>query len=111
MRASRASLPAFRSRAAILAALDSSRVLVVCGETGCGKSTQVPQYLLEHAIHQGSGGVTKVVVTQPRRIAAISLAERVAAERGRSSVGAGRAEGRGRKRGPAVLHARRAFAS
>jgi hypothetical protein len=89
MRASRASLPAFRSRAAVLSSLALSRVLVVCGETGCGKSTQVPQHLLEDAIHRGTGGATKVVVTQPRRIAAISLAERVAAERGRSNVGAG----------------------
>lgn len=47
------------------------------------KSTQCPQYILEHAIHDRQNGAeTKILVTQPRRIAAISVAERVAAERG-----------------------------
>ena len=45
------------------------------------KSTQCPQYILEDAIANGRGANTRIVVTQPRRIAAISVAERVAAER------------------------------
>lgn len=43
---------------------------------------QVPQFLLEDAILSGNGSSCSVIVTQPRRIAAISVAERVAAERG-----------------------------
>lgn len=49
---------------------------------GCGKTTQVAQFILDDAIERGNGSVTKVVCTQPRRISAISVAERVAAERG-----------------------------
>ncbi|KAG2435548.1 hypothetical protein HYH02_011842 [Chlamydomonas schloesseri] len=50
-------------------------------------SSSVPQYLLEDAIASGSGATTHVVVTQPRRIAAISVAERVADERGEPAPG------------------------
>ena len=82
MREARRRLPAYGSREALLGTLVSSRVIVVCGETGCGKSTQVPQYLLEEECRRGRGGACKIVVTQPRRIAAIALAERVAVERG-----------------------------
>ncbi|CAH1163616.1 unnamed protein product [Phaedon cochleariae] len=61
----------------------SHQVLIIKGEPGCGKSTRVPQYVLEAWAEaeglQGEPG--RVVVTQPRRIAAISLAERVASER------------------------------
>ena len=87
MRNKRRALPAHGAREAILISLKSSRVLVICGETGCGKSTQVPQFLLEEASLAGIGGEASIVVTQPRRIAAISLAERVAAERGGGRVG------------------------
>ncbi|VDM21080.1 unnamed protein product [Hydatigera taeniaeformis] len=62
--------------------LDENQVVVISGETGCGKTTQLPQYLLEHAVLQGYGSCTRIVVTQPRRISAISVAERVATERG-----------------------------
>lgn len=50
--------------------------------TGCGKTTQVPQYILEEAAARGKGSLVSVVCTQPRRVAAITVAERVAAERG-----------------------------
>lgn len=48
---------------------------------------QVPQYILEAAIEAGTGGACSIVCTQPRRIAAISVAERVAAERGEAGPG------------------------
>jgi HrpA-like RNA helicase len=82
LRAIRSALPAFDSRAAVLAAIASEQVLIICGETGCGKSTQVPQYVLEASIEAGVGAKCTVLIAQPRRVAAVSLAERVATERG-----------------------------
>ena len=57
----RESLPAFKRRSTLLSVVSSSRVAVVKGATGSGKSTQVPQYIVENF---GSGSV---LVTQPRR--------------------------------------------
>ncbi|KAJ9441834.1 DExH-box ATP-dependent RNA helicase DExH1 [Diplonema papillatum] len=56
------------------------RVSIVSGETGSGKTTQLPQIVLDSILREGREG--RVFVTQPRRVAAISIAERVAAERG-----------------------------
>ena len=78
----RLALPAGRMRKDVLAMVQSRRVTVVCGATGCGKSTQVPQFLLEQAVENGQGGACNIIVTQPRRISATGLASRVAAERG-----------------------------
>ncbi|CAB3245863.1 unnamed protein product [Arctia plantaginis] len=55
-------------------------VVIVEGPTGCGKTTQVPQWILDDCYQ--SRRPCKIVVTQPRRIAAISIAKRVAQERG-----------------------------
>ena len=77
--ASRAQLPVAEHRAQILAALRRP-ASVIEGETGSGKTTQVAQYVLEEA-HRRRERVS-IIVTQPRRIAAIGVAERVAAERG-----------------------------
>lgn len=53
--------------------INSNRVLVVSGETGCGKTTQVPQFILDDYINRGMGSLCRVVCTQPRRISAISV--------------------------------------
>ena len=81
MQAARAALPAAEKQQAVLAALRSHGVLVVSGETGCGKTTQVPQFILDDAIARGRGGATSIICTQPRRISAMGVAQRVAAER------------------------------
>ncbi|EME77400.1 uncharacterized protein MYCFIDRAFT_168832, partial [Pseudocercospora fijiensis CIRAD86] len=63
---------------------------IVVGATGSGKTTQVPQIILNDAIRRGDGGSCDIICTQPRRLAASSVAQRVAAERGeqlRQSVG------------------------
>lgn len=70
-------LPIWSQSKTIRAALRENNVLVLSGETGSGKSTQVPQFLLESPWCSG-----KVAVTQPRRVAAITLARRVAEEMG-----------------------------
>jgi ATP-dependent RNA helicase DHX36 len=77
----RDNLPIIQIREGLLEALKSSPVVVVSGGTGSGKSTQCPQYILEDAIANGLGPMTRIIVTQPRRIAAQGVAERVAAER------------------------------
>ena len=77
----RAQLPAWSAQGEVLAALDRSDCLVVTGETGCGKSTQVGQFILDAAVDADGGGALGITCTQPRRVAAIALAERVASER------------------------------
>ncbi|CAK0787622.1 hypothetical protein CVIRNUC_010844 [Coccomyxa viridis] len=86
-RSKREQLPVGQIRQALLEALTQHDVAVVGGDTGCGKTTQVPQMLLDAAIEAGCGGMCSIVCTQPRRIAAISVAERVASERGDPAPG------------------------
>ncbi|XP_018573100.1 probable ATP-dependent RNA helicase DHX34 [Anoplophora glabripennis] len=66
-------LPIAQYKKEIIDKLRDFRVVLIAGDTGCGKSTQVPQYILE-------AGYDKIVCTQPRRIACVSLAKRVAYE-------------------------------
>lgn len=80
----RQSLPLWRQRQKIVDIVAKNQVVVLTGETGSGKTTQVPQFLLEDYELNGTGADVRIVVTQPRRIAAISVAERVAWERGES---------------------------
>ena len=77
----RSELPAASCRDEFLRSLDCSRVCIVDGETGSGKSTQIPQYILEGMKAIGCENETNILVTQPRRVAATSLALRVSAER------------------------------
>ncbi|KAJ1548268.1 ATP-dependent DNA/RNA helicase dhx36 [Nowakowskiella sp. JEL0078] len=78
-------LPVVQNYSEVIAAIESNRVVILAAETGAGKTTQVPQFILAHFnSHQSQKGYppANVIVTQPRRIAAISVAERVAQERG-----------------------------
>ncbi|HVE62575.1 MAG TPA: ATP-dependent RNA helicase HrpA [Mycobacteriales bacterium] len=78
-----AELPVSGRRDDIVAALQSSQVLVVAGETGSGKTTQLPKMCLE----AGRGVRGLIGHTQPRRIAARAVAERIATELGEADVG------------------------
>nr|GLL38660.1 ATP-dependent RNA helicase DEAH12, chloroplastic-like [Ipomoea trifida] len=69
-------LPIFASREEILKQIDSEQATVLIGETGSGKSTQLVQFLAD----SGVAGNGAVVCTQPRKLAAISLADRVKEE-------------------------------
>lgn len=76
----RAKLPIASYMNAITSTLEAHQVVLIAGETGCGKTTQVPQYILDHMWSKAEA--CKVVCTQPRRISAISVAERISYERG-----------------------------
>lgn len=83
LKAEREQLPVFQHRHQILEALQRHSVVVVAGETGSGKSTQIPQFLLEELLAGGKEArPCNIVVTQPRRISAMSLACRVSQELG-----------------------------
>lgn len=98
IQAQRKSLPIYRARQELIDAVKKNPVLVVVGETGSGKTTQLLQYLYEEGVHcrthsaaaSDTGEADKVaqteelrlVCTQPRRIAAMSVAKRVAQEMG-----------------------------
>ncbi|XP_068034540.1 LOW QUALITY PROTEIN: pre-mRNA-splicing factor ATP-dependent RNA helicase DHX16-like [Anomalospiza imberbis] len=75
----RRALPIFPFRDELVAAVAQHQVLVIEGETGSGKTTQIPQYLHEEGYTRGG---MKIGVTQPRRVAAMSVAARVAVEMG-----------------------------
>lgn len=78
MKVVRESLPIFKYREQLLAAVEEYQILIIVGETGSGKSTQIPQYLHE----TGFSKLGKIGCTQPRRVAAMSVAARVAEEMG-----------------------------
>ncbi|XP_072228526.1 ATP-dependent RNA helicase DHX29 [Leuresthes tenuis] len=83
LKAEREQLPVFQHRHRVLEALQRHPVVVVAGETGSGKSTQIPQFLLEELLTGGKAAEScNIVVTQPRRISAMSLASRVSQELG-----------------------------
>lgn len=80
----RASLPVHSIRQELLQICQTHQLLLISGDTGCGKTTQIPQFIYEDSVFRGMGSVCNILVTQPRRIAAVSVAQRVADEMGQS---------------------------
>ncbi|KAJ3035397.1 putative ATP-dependent RNA helicase DHR1 [Rhizophlyctis rosea] len=80
----RLSLPIVREEQPIMEAILSHDITLLCGETGSGKTTQVPQFLVEAGFGSSSHPLFPgmIGVTQPRRVAAVSVAKRVAEEMG-----------------------------
>jgi ATP-dependent RNA helicase DHX8/PRP22 len=74
----RKGLPIYKLREELVQAVQDNQMLIVIGETGSGKTTQITQYLAE----EGYTKIGKIGCTQPRRVAAMSVAKRVAEEFG-----------------------------
>lgn len=81
LRLDREKLPIHCHRSRIIQAIENSRVVILLGETGSGKTTQVPQYILDKMPS------VRMAVTQPRRVAAITVAQRVCDEINRDKIG------------------------
>ncbi|CAH2007511.1 unnamed protein product [Acanthoscelides obtectus] len=77
----RKKLPIFDKRNKLIELIQKHKTLIILGETGSGKTTQIPQFIYSAQMHENG----KIGVTQPRRVAAISIATRVAAEIGQGT--------------------------
>ncbi|KAM7353532.1 pre-mRNA-splicing factor ATP-dependent RNA helicase DHX16-like isoform 1-T2 [Cochliomyia hominivorax] len=75
----RKSLPVYPFKDDLIAAIKEHQILIIEGETGSGKTTQIPQFLVEAGFTEDK---KKIGCTQPRRVAAMSVAARVAEEMG-----------------------------
>ncbi|GMG32887.1 unnamed protein product [Ambrosiozyma monospora] len=79
----RMQLPVFAEEHRIMEAIHHNDCIIICGETGSGKTTQVPQFLFESGYGSPNSETPGMIgVTQPRRVAAVSMAERVGNELG-----------------------------
>ena len=90
MRNNRAALPIATRAQELLDHIRDNDVTICMAATGSGKTTQIPQLILDDYIDQGAGSKCNIICTQPRRLAAITVAQRVAKERGEqlgSSIG------------------------
>ncbi|KAG7887048.1 hypothetical protein KL936_004569 [Ogataea polymorpha] len=80
---SRMQLPVFEEEHRILEAIHHNDCVIICGETGSGKTTQVPQFLFESGYGSPDSDTPGMIgITQPRRVAAVAMAERVGRELG-----------------------------
>ncbi|KAI0490635.1 DEAD/DEAH box helicase [Xylaria cf. heliscus] len=77
----RQKLPAWQVRDQVVRTVQQSQVTIIAGETGSGKSTQSVQFILDDLYSKGLGNATNIICTQPRRISALGLADRVSEER------------------------------
>ncbi|KYR00759.1 DEAD/DEAH box helicase [Tieghemostelium lacteum] len=79
--AKRKELPIYNQRQNIIDNIKNNQIIILAGETGCGKTTQVPQFILEDMTESGHAPYCNIIMTQPRRISVIGSAERIAYER------------------------------
>ena len=77
----RQALPAWKLQDEIVSSVTKNQVTIISGETGSGKSTQSVQFILDDLIQRCFGEQANIICTQPRRISALGLADRVADER------------------------------
>ena len=82
IRSTRMSLPVYSQSKEVLDHITNNDVTICMAATGSGKTTQIPQMILDEYIDRGEGANCNIICTQPRRLAAISVADRVAKERG-----------------------------
>ncbi|KLO14452.1 P-loop containing nucleoside triphosphate hydrolase protein [Schizopora paradoxa] len=82
MRQTREALPVYSRSSDILKHIEENEITIVMAATGSGKTTQIPQLILDSWIEKNQGGKCNIFCTQPRRIAAMSVATRIANERG-----------------------------
>ena len=89
LQCARLALPILSEEQVVMEAIAEHPVVVVCGETGSGKTTQVPQFLYEAGYAQRgvAGGRSLIGITEPRRVAAVSMAGRVGMEMGVADTG------------------------
>ena len=76
----RSRLPAVMTEQEVVDAVRNNLFSIICGGTGCGKSTQVPQFLYEAGFTEGTNEGMIIGVTQPRRVAAVAVSQRVGFE-------------------------------
>lgn len=81
----RQSLPIYSFREQILQTIDENRIVLIHGSTGSGKTTQIPQYILENAFENNLP--CRILCTQPRRISTIASSDRVCYERAENAGG------------------------
>lgn len=81
MLAQRQKLPAWQVREDIVKTVSDNQITIISGETGSGKSTQSVQFVLDDLYDRGYAKCANIIVTQPRRISALGLADRVSEER------------------------------
>ncbi|KAI1503554.1 P-loop containing nucleoside triphosphate hydrolase protein [Biscogniauxia marginata] len=81
MVAQRQKLPAWQVKDLVVTTVLQNQVTIIAGETGSGKSTQSVQFILDDLYSKGLGNATSIICTQPRRISALGLADRVSEER------------------------------
>ncbi|XP_065055451.1 probable ATP-dependent RNA helicase DHX37 isoform X1 [Rhopilema esculentum] len=80
VQASRVLLPILGEEQSIMETIKDNNIVLICGETGSGKTTQVPQFLYEAGFSTHKPNEGMIGITEPRRVAAISMSKRVAKE-------------------------------